>query len=217
MNEPVITREAAIANLLQTLRDDGIHDEAVLSALADIPRETFVAEPFVSRAWENVALPISKGQTISQPYIVALMTQALELNDRMKVLEVGTGSGYQAAILAKLARRVYTLERHKPLLREAEEKFRALGLHTISTLHADGGLGWKAQAPFDRIIVTAAAQDVPPVLVDQLAVGGIMVVPVGEVSHTQLLLRVLRTPSGVDVTELMPVRFVPMLPGTEEF
>ena len=217
MNEPGITRETAIANLLQILRDDGIHDEAVLSALADIPREIFVADPFVSRAWENVALPISKGQTISQPYIVALMTQALELNDRMKVLEVGTGSGYQAAILAKLARRVYTLERHKPLLREAEDKFRELGLHTISTLHADGGLGWKAQAPFDRIIVTAAAQDVPPVLVDQLAVGGIMVVPVGEVSHTQLLLRVLRTPSGVDVTELMPVRFVPMLPGTEEF
>lgn len=217
MNEPVITRETAIANLLQTLRDDGIHDEEVLSALADIPRESFVAEPFVTRAWENVALPISKGQTISQPYIVALMTQALELNDRMKVLEVGTGSGYQAAILAKLARRVYTLERHKPLMREAEEKFLKLGLHTISTLHADGGLGWKAQAPFDRIIVTAAAQDVPPVLVDQLAVGGIMVVPVGEVSHTQLLLRVLRTPSGVDVTELMPVRFVPMLPGTEEF
>ena len=217
MNDPVITRETKIADLLQTLRHDGIHDETVLSALADIPRESFVAEPFVERAWENVALPISKGQTISQPYIVALMTQALELNDRMKVLEVGTGSGYQAAILAKLARRVYTLERHKPLLRESEEKFRELGLHTISTLHADGGLGWKAQAPFDRIIVTAAAQDVPPVLVDQLAVGGIMVVPVGEVSHTQLLLRVLRTPSGVEVTELMPVRFVPMLPGTEEF
>ena len=217
MNEPVITRESKIADLLQTLRHDGIHDETVLRALADVPRESFVADPFVDRAWENVALPISKGQTISQPYIVALMTQALELNDRMKVLEVGTGSGYQAAILAKLARRVYTLERHKPLLRQAEEQFRTLGLHTISTLHADGGLGWKTQAPFDRIIVTAAAQDVPPVLVDQLAVGGIMVVPVGEVSHTQLLLRVLRTPSGVEVTELMPVRFVPMLPGTEEF
>lgn len=217
MNEPVIARKAEIEHLLAILRNDGIHDETVLCALASIPREIFVAEPFVSRAWENVALPISKGQTISQPYIVALMTQALELNDRMKVLEVGTGSGYQAAILAKLARRVYTLERHKPLLREAEDKFRELGLHTISTLHGDGGLGWKAQAPFDRIIVTAAAQDVPPVLVDQLAIGGIMVVPVGEVSHTQLLLRVLRTPTGIDVTELMPVRFVPMLPGTEEF
>ncbi|OKH89872.1 protein-L-isoaspartate O-methyltransferase [Thalassospira sp. TSL5-1] len=203
--------------LLGILRQDGIHDEAVLSALADIPRELFVAPPFASRAWENVALPISKGQTISQPYIVALMTQALQLNDRMKVLEVGTGSGYQAAILARLARRVYTLERHKPLLREAEERFRTLGLHTISTLHADGGLGWKAQAPFDRIIVTASAQDVPPVLVDQLAIGGIMVVPVGEVSHTQILLRVMRTPTGIDVTELMPVRFVPMLAGTEEF
>ncbi|MCC9622795.1 protein-L-isoaspartate(D-aspartate) O-methyltransferase [Thalassospira sp. MA62] len=217
MNDPAIPRETAIANLLDTLRHDGIHDEAVLRAVAEVPREIFVAEPFTSRAWENVALPISKGQTISQPYVVALMTQALELNDRLKVLEVGTGSGYQAAILAKLARRVYTLERHKPLLREAEEKFRDLGLHTISTLHGDGGLGWKNQAPFDRIIVTASAQDVPPVLVDQLAVGGIMVVPVGEVSHTQILLRVMRTPTGVDVTELMPVRFVPMLPGTEEF
>ncbi|WP_172963462.1 protein-L-isoaspartate(D-aspartate) O-methyltransferase [Thalassospira marina] len=212
-----MARAPEIDALLETLRQDGIHDEAVLKALADIPRELFVAEPFASRAWENVALPISKGQTISQPYIVALMTQALQLNDRMKVLEVGTGSGYQAAILARLARRVYTLERHKPLLREAEDRFRKLGLHTISTLHADGGLGWKAQAPFDRIIVTASAQDVPPVLVDQLAIGGIMVVPVGEVSHTQILLRVMRTPTGIDVTELMPVRFVPMLAGTEEF
>ncbi|RCK44898.1 protein-L-isoaspartate O-methyltransferase [Thalassospira profundimaris] len=212
-----MARTAEIEALLGVLRQDGIHDEAVLRALADIPRELFVAPPFASRAWENVALPISKGQTISQPYIVALMTQALQLNDRMKVLEVGTGSGYQAAILARLARRVYTLERHKPLLREAEERFRTLGLHTISTLHADGGLGWKAQAPFDRIIVTASAQDVPPVLVDQLAIGGIMVVPVGEVSHTQILLRVMRTPTGIDVTELMPVRFVPMLAGTEEF
>lgn len=217
MNESTLDRTPEIEALLALLREDGIHDEAVLQAIAQTPRESFVAEPFSSRAWENTALPISKGQTISQPYIVALMTQALELNDRMKVLEVGTGSGYQAAILARLARRVYTLERHKPLLREAEEKFRMLGLHTISTLHADGGLGWKAQAPFDRIIVTASAQDVPPVLVDQLAVGGIMVVPVGEVSHTQLLLRVLRTPTGIDVTELMPVRFVPMLAGTEEF
>ncbi|MFH1803599.1 MAG: protein-L-isoaspartate(D-aspartate) O-methyltransferase [Pseudomonadota bacterium] len=212
-----MTRKPEIDALLSILRDDGIHDEAVLDAIAKIPRDIFVAEPFVRRAWENVALPISKGQTISQPYIVALMTQALELNDRMKVLEVGTGSGYQAAILALLARRVYTLERQKPLLREAEDKFRQLGLHTISTLHADGGLGWRAQAPFDRIIVTASAQDVPPVLVDQLAIGGIMVVPVGEVSHTQLLLRVMRTPTGIDVTELMPVRFVPMLAGTEEF
>lgn len=217
MSTSAIARTAEIEVLLGILRQDGIHDEAVLSALADIPRELFVAPPFASRAWENVALPISKGQTISQPYIVALMTQALQLNDRMKVLEVGTGSGYQAAILARLARRVYTLERHKPLLREAEERFRTLGLHTISTLHADGGLGWKAQAPFDRIIVTASAQDVPPVLVDQLAIGGIMVVPVGEVSHTQILLRVMRTPTGIDVTELMPVRFVPMLAGTEEF
>ncbi|MDP2697963.1 protein-L-isoaspartate(D-aspartate) O-methyltransferase [Thalassospira sp.] len=212
-----MTRKPEIDALLSILRDDGIHDEAVLEAIAKIPRDIFVAEPFVRRAWENVALPISKGQTISQPYVVALMTQALELNDRMKVLEVGTGSGYQAAILALLARRVYTLERQKPLLREAEDKFRQLGLHTISTLHADGGLGWRAQAPFDRIIVTASAQDVPPVLVDQLAIGGIMVVPVGEVSHTQLLLRVMRTPTGIDVTELMPVRFVPMLAGTEEF
>ncbi|OSQ37315.1 protein-L-isoaspartate O-methyltransferase [Thalassospira sp. MCCC 1A01428] len=217
MSTPAIARAPEIDALLAILRHDGIHDDAVLAALAAIPREMFVAEPFVRRAWENVALPISKGQTISQPYIVALMTQALQLNDRMKVLEVGTGSGYQAAILAQLARRVYTLERQKPLLREAEDRFRRLGLHTISTLHADGGLGWKAQAPFDRIIVTASAQDVPPVLVDQLAIGGIMVVPVGEVSHTQILLRVMRTPTGIDVTELMPVRFVPMLAGTEEF
>lgn len=118
-----MTRETAIANLLQTLREDGIHDEEVLAALAEIPRESFVADPFVTRAWENVALPISKGQTISQPYIVALMTQALELNDRMKVLEVGTGSGYQAAILAKLARRVYTLNVINPCCVKPKRSF----------------------------------------------------------------------------------------------
>ena len=203
--------------LLDELRREGIHSERVLHALASVPREEFVAPPFLDRAWENTALPIDKGQTISQPFVVALMTQALEVDEMCKVLEVGTGSGYQAAILAKLCRRLYTVERQKTLLKDAEARFRQMGLHTISTLHTDGSMGWKAQAPFDRIMVTAAAHDVPPVLVDQLAVGGIMVVPVGETSHTQVLLKVTKMPTDVDVQELLPVRFVPLLGGLEEF
>lgn len=209
--------DARIHALIATLRAEGIYDDRVLDALAAVPRDLFVPAPFLDRAWENTALPIGKGQTISQPFVVALMTQALDLDDRMKVLEVGTGSGYQAAILARLCRRLYTVERQKALLIDAELRFKKLGLHTISTLHSDGARGWPRQAPFDRIMVTAAAHDIPPVLVDQLAVGGVMVVPVGETSHTQTLLKITKLPSGTDIQELLPVRFVPLLSDIEHY
>ena len=206
-----------IEALIDELKADGIHDRRVLDAMAAIPRELFVPAPFVARAWENTALPIGKGQTVSQPYVVALMTQALDVDDRCKVLEVGTGSGYQAAILARLCRRLYTVERQKALLREAEKRFRQLELHTVSTQLGDGGLGWPKAAPFERIMVTAAAHDIPPVLIDQLAPGGIMVVPVGETGHTQTLLKVTNLPGGADVSELLPVRFVPLVDGVEDY
>jgi len=199
--------------LILELRRAGIGDARVLGAIEKTPRELFVPEQFQDQAYENVALPIGNGQTISQPYIVALMTEALELTGREKVLEIGTGSGYQAAILSRLVRRVFTIERHRPLLRAAEQRFAALGLSNIVSLFADGAKGWPEQAPFDRIIVTAAARDIPAVLVDQLAPGGIMVLPVGGEYHDQQLIRVRRTDTGSEVEELGWVRFVPLLPG----
>src|SRR5580693_2559168 len=161
--------------LLMELRHAGIGDARVLGAIEKTPRELFVPDSFQDQAYENVALPIGNGQTISQPYVVALMTERLELTGREKVLEIGTGSGYQASILSRLARRVFTIERHRELVRDAERRFKALGLANIVTLFSDGAKGWREQAPFDRIIVTAAAPRVPDALIDQLAPGGIMV------------------------------------------
>ncbi|MGE4282054.1 MAG: protein-L-isoaspartate(D-aspartate) O-methyltransferase [Magnetospirillum sp.] len=206
--------DARVIRLLMELRGQGITDARVLGALEKVPRDRFVAQPFLDQAYENHALPIACGQTVSQPYIVALMTQALEVGERMKVLEIGTGSGYQAAVLSRLCRRLYTIERHKKLLAEAEQRFRDLRIHNITAKLADGGLGWPEQAPFERIMVTAAAHDIPPVLVDQLQVGGIMVLPVGEVgSGTQDLVRVVKLERGIDIQHLEPVRFVPMVEG----
>jgi protein-L-isoaspartate(D-aspartate) O-methyltransferase len=197
--------------LLMELRRAGIGDARVLGAIEKTPRELFVPEQFQDQAYENVALPISNGQTISQPYVVALMTEKLELTGREKVLEIGTGSGYQAAVLARLARRVFTVERYRTLAREAEQRFAALGLNNIVTLFADGSNGWPEQAPFDRIIVTAAARMIPPILVDQLARGGIMVLPVGAEHRDQRLMRVRCGESGCDSEELCLVRFVPLV------
>jgi protein-L-isoaspartate(D-aspartate) O-methyltransferase len=199
--------------LLMELRRAGIGDARVLGAIEKTPRELFVPEQFQDQAYENVALPISNGQTISQPYVVALMTEKLELTGREKVLEIGTGSGYQAAVLARLARRVFTVERYRTLAREAEQRFAALGLNNIVTLFADGSNGWPEQAPFDRIIVTAAARMIPPILVDQLARGGIMVLPVGAEHRDQRLMRVRCGESGCDSEELCLVRFVPLVGG----
>src|SRR6185437_14643755 len=152
-------------------------DARVLGAIEKTPRELFVPGSFEDQAWENIALPIDSGQTISQPYVVALMTERLQIGDRDKVLEIGTGSGYQTAILSRLARRVYTVERHRGLLREAERRFSALRLGNIISRFGDGFKGWAEQAPFDRIIVTAAAPEVPTALLGQLSPGGILVMP----------------------------------------
>ncbi|NNE83409.1 MAG: protein-L-isoaspartate(D-aspartate) O-methyltransferase [Alphaproteobacteria bacterium] len=211
-----MTTPANKARLILSLRSAGITDTAVLSAVERVPRELFVPETFRDQAYENTALPIGYGQTLSQPLVVAAMVSALELTNRMKLLEVGTGSGYHASILAHLCRRVYTIERHRPLLAEAERIFGELGLHNVTTRAGDGMLGWPEQAPFDRISVTAASAEPPAALLDQLAVGGIMVMPVGGRDRTQILQQFRRTEDGYQTQDLMEVRFVPLLPGLAE-
>ncbi|MEM8632640.1 MAG: protein-L-isoaspartate(D-aspartate) O-methyltransferase [Pseudomonadota bacterium] len=198
------------------VRSHGVTDTKVLEAIEATDRGPFVQGTFSDRAYDDTPLPIECGQTISQPSIVGLMTQALNVGPRDTVLEIGTGSGYQAAILARLARRVYTVDRHKPLADKAEELFRKLGLTNITTLHADGSRGLPAQAPFDRIIVTCAAEDPPGPLLAQLRVGGIMVLPVGQSDAVQRLIRVTRRDDGLDYDELLPVRFVPLVEGLGE-
>jgi protein-L-isoaspartate(D-aspartate) O-methyltransferase len=210
--------EARILRLLMELRRLGVTDTPTLAAIERVPRDLFVVAPFQDQAYENRALPIGRGQTVSQPLVVGLMTQALQVGDRMKVLEIGTGSGYQAAVLSQLCRRLYTIERHKPLLKQAEERFKHLRIHNITSRFGDGSRGWPEQAPFERIMVTAAAHDIPPVLVEQLAVGGIMVLPLGD-SHgqDQDLLKITKLADGdLHIDNLGPVRFVPLLEGVEE-
>lgn len=198
---------------LYALRSKGVTDARVLSAMEKIDRAAFVRGLFAERAYEDMPLPIACGQTISQPSVVGLMTQALQVGPRDKVLEVGTGSGYQAAILSQLCRRVYTLDRHRRLVREAQEVFDALGLTNITAMTGDGSFGLPEQAPFDRILVTAAAEDPPGPLLAQLREGGIMVLPVGQSDAVQSLIRVTRTPHGLEYDELRPVRFVPLVEG----
>ena len=198
---------------LYALRSRGVTDSRVLGAMEEIDRGPFVRGLFSERAYEDMPLPIACGQTISQPSVVGLMTQALNVSPRDKVLEVGTGSGYQAAILAKLARRVYTIDRHRRLVREAREIFEDLDLHTITAITGDGSFGLPDQAPFDRIIVTAAAEDPPGPLIAQLKEGGIMVLPVGQSDAVQSLIRVHKTANGLEYDELRDVRFVPLLEG----
>ncbi len=205
--------EPAKIKLIMELRRQGVTNRAVLVAIERTPRDIFVPEALRQRSYENIALPIGQGQTISQPNIVGFMSQELQLNKRMVVLEVGTGSGYQAAVLARLCRRVYTIERHRSLLQSAETCFRELGLHTVSTRLGDGYKGWPEQAPFLRILVTAAAQKPPPLLLEQLAVGGFMLIPIGPTWDTQNIVRITRGESGYDTHELLPVRFVPMVHG----
>jgi protein-L-isoaspartate(D-aspartate) O-methyltransferase len=198
---------------LFTLRSNGVTDKRVLEAMEKIDRRAFVRGLFADRAYDDTPLPITCGQTISQPSVVGLMTQTLNVQPRDKVLEVGTGSGYQAAVLSQLARRVYTVDRHRRLVSEAQEIFAALGLTNITALTADGSRGLPEQAPFDRILVTAAAEDPPGPLLAELRTGGIMVVPVGQSDKVQRLIKVTRTETGYDYTELRPVRFVPLVEG----
>ena len=201
------------ARLIMELRQGGVTDRDVLAAMERVPRDAFVPDFFKDRAWENTALPIGGGQTISQPLIVGLMSQALEATKLTKVLEIGTGSGYQTAILAKLCRRVYTIERVKALLVGAERMFETLHIRNVTAKLDDGSRGWPEQAPFDRIIVTAAAPKVPEMLLNQLGTGGVMIVPVGAEAEDQVLVRIRRDEAGFHHEFLTGVRFVPLVEG----
>lgn len=206
--------------LIMELRGQGIRDQRVLSAIERTPRELFVEAPFEATAYENIALPIACGQTISQPYIVAYMTEQLAVERQHRVLEIGTGSGYQAAVLAPLCRMVYTVERHRPLLKAAEARFKSLKQHNIVVKHGDGLKGWPEQAPFDRMMLTAAVSEIPGSLVDQLKPGGVLVAPLGKSGAferiSQHLVKIIRTDGGSTQENLIPVAFVPMLPGVPQ-
>jgi protein-L-isoaspartate(D-aspartate) O-methyltransferase len=202
------------AKLLMTLRAQAIMQADILSAIETVPRELFIPENLHAHAYENASLPIGYKQTISQPYIVAVMTQSLELKKTHRVLEIGTGSGYQAAILARLSRRVYTLERLRPLMVSAEKRLKTLQISNITYRHGDGAKGWPEAAPFDRIIITCRVTEIPTALLDQIKEGGILIAPVGP-SGKEELVRVKREAEGFEKKSLMPVRFVPMLAGTQ--
>lgn len=208
-----MTGEPRKIRFVMAMRGAGITDTKVLAAMERTPREIFVPAQFKDKAYEDITLPIGSGQTLSSPAVVGRMTQALDIRDRMKVLEVGTGSGYQTAVLAKLCRRVYTVERHRRLLAEAERRFKELKLTNITAWIADGNGGWPQQAPFQRILVTAAAPEIPETLVAQLGIGGVMVVPLGPVHGKQVLTRVTRTADSLEAENLGPIRFVPMTAG----
>jgi protein-L-isoaspartate(D-aspartate) O-methyltransferase len=207
------TAETRLARLVLGLRSQGVTDPKVLGAIEKTPRDLFVPELFQERSWEDSALPIACGQTISQPFIVGLMTQALKIEPRSRVLEIGTGSGYQTAVLARLARFVYSVERYRTLLAEAEERLRRLDLTNIFTRFGDGGEGWPEQAPFDRILVTAAAPSEPKALLAQLKPGGILVAPIGKGPAQSLKRYVGDGKGGFKVEALCDVRFVPLLEG----
>ncbi len=205
--------DSRLIRLIMSLRNQGIKDTAVLAAIERVPRVNFIDKTLAERAYADHALPIECGQTISQPYIVAYMTEKLELDDRLKVLEIGTGSGYQAAVLSHLCRRVYTIERYRTLLRQAEKRFAELGITNITSMSGDGLKGWPAQAPFDRIIVTAAAEERPQELCNQLKPGGKMIFPLKDDNHNQILVLLEKTGSEFIEKRLIPVRFVPLVAG----
>ena len=212
-DDPAETAQTRLARLVLALRSQGVTDPAVLSAIEKTPRDIFTPDLFRDRAWEDSALPIACGQTISQPFIVGLMTQALTLEPRARVLEIGTGSGYQTAILSRLARLVYTVERYRTLMGEAEKRFAILGLTNVITRFGDGGEGWAEQAPFDRILVTAASSDEPVRLLKQLKPSGVLVAPVGKGPVQRLLRYAGDGKGGFTQEQLGEVRFVPMLDG----
>tara|TARA_B100001093_G_scaffold130858_1_gene123419 strand:- start:5300 stop:5932 length:633 start_codon:yes stop_codon:yes gene_type:complete len=200
------------AQLIMTLRGMGILDSRVLAALESVPRELFVPPALRHHSYENSSLPIAYGQTISQPYVVARMTEALKLNGRELVLEIGCGSGYQSAILSHLCRRVYSIERVRPLLVDAENRLRDLRISNISFLFGDGSKGWPEASPYDRIILTCGCDKIPDILLQQLKIGGTMVAPEGH-GKAQSLVVVTRHETGFERVSLMPVTFVPLIGG----
>lgn len=209
-----MTSQRTRNRMMERLREQGISDERVLNVMAKVPRHLFVDEAMATRAYEDVALPIGEGQTISQPYVVARMTEMVLANHNAhRVLEVGTGSGYQAAVLSRLVDSVFSVERIRTLLVRARHRFRALEYHNIHTMHTDGAWGWASNGPYDCIVVTAAPATVPDSLLGQLAIGGCMIVPVGKQSGYQTLTIIRRTPKGYDSTAHHDVKFVPFLSG----
>ena len=199
---------------LLTLRRRGIADKAVLRAMDEVPRERFVDATFIRSAYADQALPIECGQTISQPYVVAYMTEQLGVQPHHRVLEIGTGSGYQAAVLSRLAREVVSVERYRTLADRARERLESLGYDNVDVVTGDGFVGVPGGAPYDRIIVTAAAERLPETLLDQLADnGGVMVLPLGAQDGSQHLIKLTKLQTGIHRENLIPVRFVPMLPG----
>ena len=205
--------QAERAAFILRLRQRGIRDLAVLRAIELVPRPLFVDPMMRRHAYDDVALPIACGQTMSQPSLVAAMTEALGVTADQTVLEVGTGSGYQAAVLSHLAARVVTVDRYRSLVSEAQTRFEVLGLRNVTAYVGDGTNGMPARAPFDRILVTAAAEDIPAALMDQLKLGGVIVAPLGAPEEVQTLVRIVKEQSGRSRTDLMKVRFVPLVPG----
>ncbi|MCF7971614.1 MAG: protein-L-isoaspartate(D-aspartate) O-methyltransferase [Methylococcaceae bacterium] len=204
------TRERMIKRLIE----QGISSHKILDAMRNVPRHLFMDDALASRAYEDTALPIGHGQTISQPYIVAKMTELLLDHQHMKsVLEIGTGCGYQTAVLAQLVDYVYSVERIEPLHKQAKNRLWDLHIRNVSYLHSDGGWGWLEKAPYDGILVTAAAAEIPQALLDQMAVGGIMLIPIVKEKGIQELQRIIRTATGYDIESLEPVSFVPFMTG----
>ncbi len=204
-------------DLLLDLKQQGVTDINVLNVIEHIDRSLFIDTNLKEKSNLNVALPIECGQTISQPLIVAHMTQILDIDKRMRVLEIGTGSGYQSCVLSKLSRFVYTIERYNVLLKKAKSLLQSLDINNVFFKHADGGLGWSEQAPFDRIIVTASAPEIPTKLLNQLVDRGIMVIPVGEDNDNQVLKKIIKKGDSFIVKNIMNVRFVPLLEGKVEY
>jgi len=200
-------------DLLLELKKSGITDSNILNVIEDVDRSLFIDKNLNEKSNLNIALPIECGQTISQPLVVAHMTQMLEINKNLRVLEIGTGSGYQSYILSKLFRFVYTIERYYTLIKKAQELLKDLNVKNVFFKHSDGGLGWSEQAPFDRIMVTASAPEIPNKLLNQLSDDGIMIIPIGEEHSNQVLKKIVKDGKKYSSQNIMEVRFVPLLEG----
>ncbi|MEW6586796.1 MAG: protein-L-isoaspartate(D-aspartate) O-methyltransferase [Nitrospirota bacterium] len=204
------------AMIEKDIKGRGVKDKKVLEVMAKVPRHLFVDRSLMDRAYDDNPLPIGEGQTISQPYIVAYMTEALKLNPTDRVLEIGTGSGYQAAVLAETVKEVYTLEIRKSLADGAAARLKKLGYKNVSVKYGDGYFGWQEHAPFDAIIITAAANHIPPPLIRQMKEGGRLIIPLGSTVFYQTLTLVTKRKGDLDVRQLIPVAFVPMVGETEK-